>query len=242
MKKYLNNLLGKMGYKVTKRKNFLKLFRTLDETIISLINKQNPIIFDVGAHNGETIQRFNKVFKSPIFHCFEPQKDCFENLKKFDSKNVFLNNFALGEKKEIKEINILNESASSSLYNLDENSTFLNNLKKVDTQKISISTIDDYVMENSIKTIDLLKIDVQGYEDQVLKGALKSLEKFFLIEVEIIFVDYYEKKKSFYDIEKTFLNNNFELYSISTPQFTKNYRVKWLDALYVNTNLLSNYL
>ena len=107
MKKYINNLLGKMGggYSIVKRKNFLKLFRTLDETILSLINKQDPIIFDVGAHNGETIQRFNKIFKSPIFHCFEPQKDCFENLKKFKSKNVFLNNFALGEKKENKEIN-----------------------------------------------------------------------------------------------------------------------------------------
>ena len=48
-----------------------------------------------------------------------------------------------------------------------------------------------------ITFVDLMKIDVQGYENEVLKGAINSLEKIHLIEIEIVFVNYYEQKNSF---------------------------------------------
>lgn len=45
------------------------------------------------------------------------------------------------------------------------------------------------------------KIDTQGHEKKVLEGALETLrKKTFLLEVELIFVDYYDKKNSFYDL------------------------------------------
>ena len=234
MKKLINNLLSSIGYSIIKKKNFDKIYRTLDSSIKNLLNKKDPLIFDVGAHKGESIDRFLKIFDKPIFHCFEPQEDSFDILKQHHYKNVFFNNFALGDKNEDKEINILNDDSSSSLYKLHERSENLGKLKKINSKIVSIQTLDGYIKTNKIDKIDLLKIDVQGYEDKVLSGGIHALKNIFLIELEIIFIDYYEKKKSFYDLEKILNINDFELYSLSTPQFTKNYQIKWLDALYIN--------
>ena len=78
---------------------------------------------------------------------------------------------------------------------------------------------------------------MRGYEDKVLLGSIKSLSnKIFLIEVEIIFINYYVKKKSFFEIEKILNPLGFELYSLSTPGFSDDYRIKWVDALYINKN------
>lgn len=237
MRKIINNILSIFGYNIIKKKNFDKIYRTLDDSIKSLINNKNPIIFDVGAHEGETIKRFLRIFKKPMFHCFEPQEKPFKILTKIKYNNAFYNNFGLGEKIEKKKINILNNDSSSSLYKLNKKTQHLGNLKHLGSSLVSIQTLDKYIEKNKIKKIDLLKIDVQGYEDKVLSGGINSLDKIFLIELEIIFVDYYENKKSFYEVEKILYNNNFELFSLSTPKFSKNYQIKWLDALYINNKV-----
>ena len=200
MKKIINNILGIFGYSIIKKKNFDKIYRTLDSSIKSLINNKNPIIFDVGAHEGESIERFLKIFKEPIFHCFEPQEKPFKILIENKYKNIIYNNNALGDKIEERKINILNNDSSSSLYELDEKSKNINNLKCLESSLVSVQVLDDYIKKNKIEKIDLLKIDVQGYEDKVLRGGINSLNKIFLIELEIIFLDYYKNKKSFYYI------------------------------------------
>lgn len=239
MKKIINQFLNLFGYSITKKKNFEKIYRTLDTTIKNLIKNKSPIIIDVGAHEGESINRFRNIFKSAIIHSFEPQNKCFEILKKLKDKNTFINNYGLGDKKEIKKINILNENASSSIHNIDKNSPYLKELKIVEKQDITLDLLDNYLTEKKINFVDVLKIDVQGYEDKVLKGAINSLgKKIYLIELEIIFIDYYEKKKSFLEIEQILNPLGFELYSLTTPNFAENYRIKWVDALYINKNLL----
>lgn len=233
MKKIIQKLFNLFGYSLIRYKNFEKLYRNLDTAIKPLIQINDPVIFDVGAHEGETIKRFNNLFTNPEIHSFEPQNKCFELLKKFKNKKTFINNYALGDKEEQNKIYVNNDDSSSSIHNIDNNSNFLKNLKNVSQQDINISTLDEYIKKNNINHIDILKIDVQGYEDKVLLGSINSLSKISLIEIEIIFVDYYESKKSFYEIEKILNPFGFKLHSLSTPGLTENYQVKWIDALYV---------
>ena len=54
-------MLSFLGYNIIKSKNFRKINRTLDYAIKHILNKNNPIIIDVGAHEGESIVRFNKI-------------------------------------------------------------------------------------------------------------------------------------------------------------------------------------
>ena len=233
MKKILQNLFNFFGYSLIKKKNFEKLYRTLDQSIKYLIKKDNPIIFDVGAHTGETIERFRKLYNKSIIHSFEPQEDSFQKLKKFINDKTILNNFALGEKIEIKKFYINKNDSTSGFYKFtDKMFADHNNYSK----DIQIKTLDQYVEERNVENIDILKIDVQGYEDNVLKGAIKTLtNKIKILELEIIFIDYYEKKSSFYNLEGIIKPLGFELYTISSPVLDESDdRLKWLDAIYIS--------
>ena len=80
-----------------------------------------------------------------------------------------------------------------------------------------MKTVDDYMREKEINTVDFMKLDVQLYEDKVLEGSLNSLKnnKIKIIEVEVIFNDYYEKYFNFSDIEKYLITNNFRMVGIN---------------------------
>lgn len=236
-KKFAQKIINYLGYAVIKKKNFKKLYRSLDDALIPILKKKNPVIFDIGAHEGETIKRCKKIFNNPILHCFEPQKKCFDKIKKFASKSIKVNNYALGSKISKKKFFIYNKSASSSFNTPNKKSIFSKNLKIISTYDIKINSLDNYVHKNKINQIDLLKIDVQGYEDLVLKGSTKSLKKILLIELELIFVDYYKKKQTFLDIEKIISPYSFEIFSLSSPRYSNENQIMWVDALYINKNL-----
>ena len=105
MKKFLQLLVSLFGYNIIKSSNFYKINRTLDQAIKSIIKKKNPIIFDVGAHEGESIDRFRNLFQNPIIHSFEPQSKTFEKLmnkKKKTIKTWFLIISHLVQGKKIK--------------------------------------------------------------------------------------------------------------------------------------------
>tara|TARA_B110000196_G_C21119734_1_gene652525 strand:- start:826 stop:1536 length:711 start_codon:yes stop_codon:yes gene_type:complete len=234
LKNIIQNLAGILGYSIIKKKNFYKIQRTLDNAIQSQILKDNPTIFDVGAHEGESITRFKKIFKKPKIHSFEPQIKSFAILKKLQNDNIIVNNCALGSKEDLKKFYINSNDATSSFVPIDTSSKHLKGIKTIDNEKINIKTLDDYVLKEKINYIDLLKIDVQGYETEVLLGSLKSLSnKIHFIEVEICFVEYYQKISSFFNIENIINEYNFELYSLSSPLSRKDGRIKTLDALYI---------
>lgn len=233
MKKIIQNIVGTLGYSIIKKKNFFKIQRTLDAAIKNQILKDDPIIFDVGAHEGESITRFKNIFKDPQIHSFEPQEKSFNALKRLKNVNIIVNNFALGSKEEIKDFYINSNDATSSFVPLDNSSKHLDGITTIKNEKIVLKKLDDYVEERKIDYIDLLKIDVQGYEPEVLLGSLKSLSnKIKMIEVEICFVEYYKNISSFYIIEKI-INEQFQLYSLSSPTAKTDGRVIFLDALYI---------
>lgn len=63
-----------------------------------------PVVFDVGAHEGETIDYLLKIKNIKKIHSFEPQVSSFEILKKKYKKNkkIFLNNIALSKENKKK--------------------------------------------------------------------------------------------------------------------------------------------
>ena len=239
MKKFLQFLVSLFGYNIIKSSNFYKINRTLDQAIKSIIKKKNPIIFDVGAHEGESIDRFKNLFQNPIIHSFEPQSKIFEKLmNKKNDKDLVLNNFALGSKEGNQEIFVNSNTAASSYLNIDNKDKFFKSLKTIQKEQTRIDTFDNYFNKIKVNYIDLVKIDVQGLEEEVLKGAHKSLNKVLLIEIEIVFVNLYEKHSSFYQIENILKNYDFELYSLSSISLNKqNDRIRNLDALYYNTKI-----
>ena len=68
-----------------------------EKTLKLLINKKNPIIFDVGANIGTSLDEFKEWWPDSSVHCFEPQKECWESLDKKSTQysNSYINFLAI---------------------------------------------------------------------------------------------------------------------------------------------------
>ena len=218
MKKIIKKLINFFGYNISKNKNH-KL--TFDDLYKKFFLEQKLVIFDVGANKGQSIERFLKLFPHSNIHAFEPINKEFENLeKKYKNfENIVLNNFALGDSKTTKELNLSLRTGISSFNNFNKDHEWIKTRSKeyntdVDNflngkQTAYIDTLDNYCVQNSINQIDILKIDTQGYEDLVLKGSYEKLNNNMInsIELEIIFDETYNKYLTFTDVEKFLLPN-----------------------------------
>ena len=224
--KLLKNIFSFLGYdikKINKETSNINFDDLLKDKI-----PNNPVILDVGGNKGQSIERFIKIFDNPTIHSFEPIKKEYDYMiKKFKGKNnIILNNFAIGEKKCIKEFNVTAKTGNSSFNNIQKDTKWLKARSKeyniseenyiVKKEKISIETLDDYIKKQNLKRIDLLKIDTQGYEDKVLEGAVDNLknQKVGAVITEIMFDNVYSRYLSFSDIEKHLLPNNFRMVGI----------------------------
>ena len=222
MRKLIKKLLNELGYNISRVNRKIDPIN-FEELLAEKIEKINPIIFDVGGNSGQSISKFKKIFKDPIIHSFEPNKSVFDEMKSNfkNDKKVFCNNCALGDKNEEKYFNITNMSGKSSFYkiNPDTSRIKIERYKPsiLKTEKVKIIKLDDYIEKKNINHVDFIKIDAQLYEDKILEGGLQSLKdnKIKILQVEIIFNDYYEKYFSFSDIEKHLVSKNFRMVGIN---------------------------
>jgi len=225
-KKLIKKFFNELGFNITKINN--KIYNINFDDLLKKKIISNPIIFDVGGNRGQSIERFKKIFKNPIIHSFEPIESEFDFMsKKFlGDKNLYLNNFALGDKIEEKEFNITAKTANSSFNQINLDGEWIkvrSNQHKttiegyvVSREKVKIYTLDQYCLDKKITEIDLLKIDTQGYEDKVLQGSANQLKKNIkVIKTEIMFDNVYNKYFSFSDIEKYILPNDFRMIGIN---------------------------
>lgn len=200
-----------------------------------LNNKVNPIIFDVGANEGQSINNFRTYLPDCIVYSFEPGTNVFSTLTKNYglSKNISLNNVALGAGIGKKEF-IENESSYMSSF-LELNRSGWGEVAK--RSVVEIMTVDKFCEINNITKIDVLKSDTQGYEFEVLKGAIEmiSANKIQFIYLEIIFSEQYYNLPNFGDLYKFLTANNFRLVKFYDFHMEVNL-LSWADALFINLN------
>ncbi len=248
MKEQIQNFLEYFGYQIIKKNSENKY--NLNHASKILTWKKKPIIFDIGANAGQSIEQYNKIFENPIIHAFEPQKNEINILKdKFrNNQNIIINNLAVGNKEENLEFNTYARRKASSFLKVKKNSKWLRDKirqTRIDKEKFTIETfntkvitLDNYVKNNRIDKIDILKIDTQGYEDQVLEGAENLIKnnRIEIIEIELIFSEIYEKSLQIYDIEKNLIPHNYKLFGISQGGNLSSRFVYQADFMYISPN------
>ena len=207
------------GYVISKKMHKDYAFNMV---LTKLISDNHPLIFDIGAEDGASCERYSRLFTKPILHAFEPRPDQFGIMKgKFnDNKSIYLNNVAVGSKKEIKKFNQIKGGGRSSFFK-----STVDNLSDQTQIDVQVITIDEYVNKNNIKRINLLKIDVQGFEDEVLKGAQETLKlnKIDIIETELILGNMYEKTLSFNEIENLIYPYGYKIFALTNPHSNEQY-------------------
>jgi FkbM family methyltransferase len=209
-----------------------KIFKYLKDNKLSNID----VLFDVGAHKGETIISFVKNLNIKKIYSFEASSISFDalskNLKKIKLKipktEIKIENLALGS--SIKDIVIkhFSESSSSTIKDINTSSkyfikkkNYLFNNTKIDYfKKINVkqTTIDFYMDLKKISKIDLLKIDTEGYEYEIILGGTKNLRNIKLILFEHHYDNMIFKEYKFKDINNFLLKNNFkQVFKIKMP-------------------------
>lgn len=249
VKKFLKSIVNFFGYQLRKKDKEIKNL-SFDE-IYKLKIQPTPIIFDVGANQGQSIERFKKIFNNPIIHAFEPINYEYKKLKKkyLKEKNIIIKNYAIGDKIEKKNLYVTVGSGNSSFNKLKKNTEWIKvrskqyntNLENYtqNEEEVEIITLDDYCGKNNINNIDILKIDTQGYEDKVLAGSENILKNNIIktIECEIMLDNVYEKYFTFSDLEKFLTHNNFRLVGLNTVNNNLfSGIVFFADILYFNKN------
>jgi len=183
------------------------------------------LFIDIGAHKGETVELFNKNFKVKNFYCFEASSINFEKLKKnflnLKNQNIYFYNYAIGEEENIRDFYQLDESSSSTLTQINQNSNYYKKKMKIlnllsikkklfKPTKVKTTTLSKFIRENNIENIDVLKIDTEGYEYKVLIGAKEEINKIKYIYFEHHFDDMLIKGYTLSDIHNYLVKNGFE--------------------------------
>ncbi|HWS49272.1 MAG TPA: FkbM family methyltransferase [Candidatus Methanoperedens sp.] len=161
--------------------------------MVSQINSKSVCV-DVGANVG--YYTFLMARRAKRVFAFEPDKECFEILKKNVSennlKNVTIFNLALSNKKEKKYL--IKDCDNLGNSRIDEKNGLL----------INTDTLDNLLINEQI--IDLIKIDVQGWETEVIDGAKKIIER----DRPTLFLEYtpseYDNKKMINFLKNTYQN------------------------------------
>lgn len=126
------------------------------------------VIFDVGANEGQTTERYLRTFPCAQIYSIEPFKTAYNSLVKRVSTSSRVRTFQLA-------FADINRSARIQLVP----SSMLNSLRNEvsdcsacpDAELIQIRTLDSFCAEQNISHIDLLKTDTEGFDLEVLKGA-----------------------------------------------------------------------
>lgn len=219
------------------KKYFTKLF--YGETKYK--NKENSdgegiIIFDVGAHKGESAEFFYNIFPKAKIYSFEPNISNKESILEKKIPNLYLYHYALSDYDGSGQFYIQDLSHLSSLNKINKFSKSSLGYAKKEKHKIIKTEIlrgDTFMNKKSIRKIDLLKLDVQSNEVDTIKGFRMNLNKINSIFVEISFYDFYQKNSTIKDLEAAL--PNFELYDIyEVSKNPKTLGTDWATFVYKN--------
>lgn len=225
-----------------------KLF--IEKELKHIFKHNKPVIFEIGACEGEDTIRYHMLFPESTIYAFEPLPEnfklAFDNIYKYANKKVNLYNFAVCDKVGFSnffvssgnpEVNIEDVdfkwnfgNKSSSLYSPNLTLKEFDWLKFNERIQVETVTLNSFCEVNGIESVDFIHIDVQGAELDVLKGSSKILSRIKVIWLEVEKVELYKNQPLAKDIE-IFLSENGFVKVIDTCY------PKWGDQLYVNSKL-----
>lgn len=180
-------------------------------------------ILDVGANSGQYALGIRKIgFKGNIVS-FEPVGYVFDKLRKIAIKDPKweVHNIALGDKKENLEINISQNTFSSSILNMmPEHLKSAPEAIYLEKETISVDKLDNLFSSLiSPNDVVLLKLDVQGFEKNVLEGAKESLKNISGVQVEMSVIEMYEGELTYLEMIDYLAKHGFSLYSLENGFF-----------------------
>ena len=212
-----------------------------------LVPSEEPTIFDVGAHLGETARRYRALFPRAHIHCFEPFPASFEALRSSvaGDERIRVQQLAVSDSPGRANLNVNRSKATNSLLPSDERAAAYwgeSLLDTDDTVEVTVTSLDAFCAEHAIAHIDILKLDVQGGEFQVLTGASTLLRKqaIDVVYMEMITAPTYVGQHDLHEYLGLFRAHGYVLFDFYNP-VRKNGRLLQTDNLLVADRFLAAY-
>jgi FkbM family methyltransferase len=160
------------------------------------------VMFDVGAHTGETALALALEFPAVTIHAFEPVQAIYnqlqENCRKYP--NIVCHHAALGAKSETRTIALRSGEIGCTMNQMSHLAGKNTPSKLQET--VTILQLDEVCRQFSVSQIAFLKIDVEGFELEVLRGAMEMLKlgRIQHIIAEVTFLKNSEQHVQFDDV------------------------------------------
>jgi FkbM family methyltransferase len=207
-----------------------------------LMNQSNPIIFDIGAHTGETVKKYRPLLPGAHFYCFEPFPETFEALREAVGQDdlVRLVQMAVAEVPGTKDFYVSARDVTNSLLPRPEPEEgrryYRSRAQTIGQTTVSVTTIDDFCRTEGISNIDILKMDIQGAELMALRGATDKLSNSLidLVYTEVRFVPHYKGEAMFCELSAFLSKFDYSLFDLYHPLYATNGQLREADALFVS--------
>jgi FkbM family methyltransferase len=248
MRAIIKSLLRRFGYQIQ------RISKTVDEPLPNnpfAVQKlllaqsmiESPVIFDVGAYRGDTVERYRSLFPNSTIYCFEPFVESFERLRlRFQTdKKIIPFPLAVADKAGYRQFFINHFDATNSL--LRRPSAGRRYYHEAGTLKtvaeVSTTSIDEFIDAHPLETSALVKLDIQGGELSALRGAVRLLssERAVLLYVEVEFVALYQDQPLFHEICAFLAGFGYSLFNLYDLHVSDNGQLRYGDALFVNKQM-----
>ncbi len=252
MKSSIKTLLASLGLELRRTRPTIGTF-SLDpyfaqRKFIDKLGISDPVIFDIGAHKGETVRRYKDLFKNSSVYCFEPFPDNVRILRSRYSSDptVHVLDQAVSDRCGMKTLYVNENDATNSLLPREKSGRryFSKTAAAKSQLDVETITIDEVMKQNGIESLDILKLDIQGGELMALRGAEKALhqQRISIIYSEALFVSHYENNPLLRELWNYLQLFGYTLFNIYDLYSAANGQLRFADVIFVSKQVRSNVL
>jgi FkbM family methyltransferase len=231
----LRKIINRLGYDLQSLQVDALTLRDLEFDLKYLVSSSSPVVLDVGANTGQSIELFRRTLNKPRIFSFEPHPALAAELKrKFAGCGIVVEAAAVGSSEGRSTFNVLEQHGLSSILELQRSQE--NPFSDVAVQQninVRVTTLDSYVEINDLTQVDLLKVDTQGFDLEVLRGGARMLSRQAVgtVLVEVNFISLYKDQCSFGDIERFLAVNGYGLLTLYEIN-RMNSCIRWATACF----------
>ncbi len=247
MKSIVKKLLDIAGLEVRRTRATSKGFtsdpyQAMHEMLVRL-GRDRPVIFDVGAHKGETVARFRSMYPQADIWCFEAFPDSAKLLEQryANDTSVLVINAAVTNEAGSRTFYVNANDSTNSLLPRNEGSRRYYHSSASSSNEINVDavTLDKVMQDNGIEHIDILKFDIQGGELMAFQGSQDILahHRAALVYTEALFVPHYEGNPLFNDLWNHLSQFRYTLFDLYDLYRAGNGQLRFADALFVSPSV-----
>lgn len=195
-------------------------------------------IVDGGAYRGEITDRLLDVFPRARAVAFEPSGKAFRYLesKYAGSAAVLPVHAALSSSTGTRTLYDNAQETTNALSPVADGGRRYQSwqTENVATERITTTTLDDWLTNERDRKVELIKLDVQGHELHALRGAERTLRSTVrLVYAEVEFIRIYEENCLFHEIDAYLSGLGFELFQLYHLTSAHDRRLLTGDAIFI---------